>query len=187
MSRLAALVAFGALLATCVAGASPASAAAARARVLSVLITAPAGMSTGTQCTNSDYSDMCSSGTSTCDCMNTTATSVRGTLVGKGSSITGNLHLGEDHGAATNVDNTSVPGCTPVYGDFALTNGSLGLGIFVLLTSCPTNRAGTSTLNGGWSIDSATNDETGGGSATGTIKNGIISLRLVGAVTPAAM
>jgi hypothetical protein len=185
MSRLTALVAL-ALLVISLAIAPPASAAqAGKTVVQSVLITAQTVTPTNNQCLT-EYANNCSSGT--CTCMSITNPTVRGTLVGKGSAITGDVEITTDVDAATNFETPNEPGCNPVFADISLTNGSFILDNAVLLNLCSTGKAGTSTLNGGWSVETSTNNETGGGSATGMIKNGTITLRLVGAVTiPAAM
>jgi len=186
MSRLSANIALKALLAGCVVGAFPASAAqSSRTRMQSALITAQTVMPVGAQCLT-EYSNNCSSGT--CTCMSITNPTVRGTLVGKGSGITGDIEITTDINAATNFETPNEPGCNPVFADISFMNGSFNLDTAVLLNLCSTNKAGTSTLDGNWSIETASNNETGGGSATGTIKNGSLTLKLVGAVTiPAVM
>lgn len=153
--------------------------AAGKGKTQSVTITATAGTATMSQCTKG-YANQCTS-FGDCSCIVVSNPTVSGSLVGKGSPD-GTLDITSDIGAAVTVGDSE---CLPLFADITLTNGSLNIDTAVLLLSCPAKASGVQTLDGSFMIESASNDETGGGNASGTFNpnTGALKLKLVGAIS----
>lgn len=156
--------------------------AAAATKTESVTITATASTPTNVQCTEG-YANQCTN-LGGCSCISITNGVAKGSLVGKGSAVA-NLQITSDDGAKTNAGNASNGGCSPIFIDGTLTNGSFHVDLAILLVSCPTKTNGVKSLSGGFSVESASNNETGNGNATGTFNksSGAVSLKLTGPIT----
>ena len=160
--------------------ATPVSAAAkTQTQVASIAATASAP--SNLQCVQG-YANQCTN-LGNCSCVSITGGTVKGSLIGKGTG-TANLQITSDDGAKTG-SGTGEPGCSPQFIDATLTNGSFHVELALLLVSCPSKTKGVKNLTGGFSVESASNNETGNGTATGTFNknSGAVSLKLSGSIT----
>jgi hypothetical protein len=144
-------------------------------------VAATATTPTNGQCTVG-YSDQCTN-LGSCTCVSITNGVVKGSLIGKGTG-TANLQVTSDDGAKTNGA-VNEPGCGPNFVDATLTNGSFHVDLALLVVQCPTKTSGVKSFTGGFSVESASNNETGSGTATGTFNKttGAVSIKLVGTIT----
>jgi hypothetical protein len=152
--------------------------AASKTRIETATIVATASGSTNAQCTEG-YANQCTN-LGGCSCIAITNATAKGSLIGKGTG-TANFEITSDDGAKT----SATDGCNPLFVDGTLTNGIFRIDLAMLLVACPSKTSGIKSLNGGYSVDTASNGETGNGSVNGTFdKNtGAVSLKLAGPIT----
>src|SRR3984893_16967786 len=152
--------------------------AASKTSTQTATITATASAPTNGQCTEG-YANQCTN-LGSCSCVAITNGVAKGSLIGKGTG-TANLQITSDDGAKTAANDA----CAPLFIDGTLTNGSFHVDLAILLVECPTKTTGVKNLTGGYSVESASNLETGGGTITGSFNKNTqaVSLKLTGPIT----